>query len=138
MNQVDKNIYRGPKVSLDQLSHINCILDLESGKQVIGDDMPLEEQLAGDSAAIRVYCHPLGGIFPPTIEELELAVHFLDSHSGNNYVHCKHGVDRTGMVIAAYRILVQKWSRLDAAIECFREGMHWIYIPWLVQLWRLK
>lgn len=138
MKSFSTNNFRGPKVPLSELAPVNCVLDLESGKQVFGDDMPLEEQMAGDSAAVRVYSHPLGGIFPPSLDELKLAVHFLDSHSGINYVHCKHGVDRTGMVVASYRILIDDWKPFDAAIECLREGMHICYLPWLIQLWRLK
>jgi protein-tyrosine phosphatase len=36
-------------------------------------------------------------------------------------VHCKHGSDRTGVVVAAYRIVVQGWSKEDAIRE-LRDG----------------
>ncbi|MGV3631089.1 MAG: dual specificity protein phosphatase family protein [Bacteroidota bacterium] len=32
------------------------------------------------------------------------------------YIHCKHGSDRTGTIIAAYRIVFENWSK-EAAIE---------------------
>ena len=33
------------------------------------------------------------------------------------FVHCKHGADRTGVMCAAYRIVVQGWSKADALAE---------------------
>lgn len=38
------------------------------------------------------------------------------------FVHCEHGSDRTGVCIAAYRIVVQGWSRADAIREMTRGG----------------
>jgi protein tyrosine phosphatase (PTP) superfamily phosphohydrolase (DUF442 family) len=44
-------------------------------------------------------------------------------------VHCKHGADRTGTMVAAYRIVVQGWSKEDALAEMKddRYGHHWIW-----------
>lgn len=36
-------------------------------------------------------------------------------------LHCKHGADRTGMMTAIYRIVVQNWSKADAIAE-MRQG----------------
>lgn len=33
------------------------------------------------------------------------------------FVHCQHGADRTGVMCAAYRIIVQGWSKEDAVRE---------------------
>ncbi|MEJ8854893.1 tyrosine-protein phosphatase [Variovorax robiniae] len=37
-------------------------------------------------------------------------------------VHCWHGADRTGVVIALYRMVVQGWSKYAARHEMFRGG----------------
>ena len=37
-------------------------------------------------------------------------------------VHCQHGADRTGVMIAAYRVVVQEWSKEDAIREMQRGG----------------
>jgi protein tyrosine phosphatase (PTP) superfamily phosphohydrolase (DUF442 family) len=44
-------------------------------------------------------------------------------------VHCKHGADRTGTMVAAYRIVVQGWSKEDALAEMKTEqyGHHWLW-----------
>jgi tyrosine-protein phosphatase SIW14 len=36
-------------------------------------------------------------------------------------VHCKHGADRTGVVIAMYRIIFQNWSK-EKALEELKDG----------------
>ncbi|MGL4766742.1 MAG: fused DSP-PTPase phosphatase/NAD kinase-like protein [Formosimonas sp.] len=36
-------------------------------------------------------------------------------------LHCKHGADRTGMMTAIYRIVVQNWRKADAIAE-MRQG----------------
>jgi tyrosine-protein phosphatase SIW14 len=36
-------------------------------------------------------------------------------------IHCKHGSDRTGCIVAAYRMSIQNWTKLDAIYE-FKNG----------------
>jgi len=40
------------------------------------------------------------------------------------FVHCHHGADRTGAMVAAYRIVKQGWTREDAAAELPNFGYH--------------
>ena len=65
--------------------------------------------------------------------EEEDAVRFLkivtDAKRAPVLVHCQHGADRTGTMIAVYRIAVQGWSK-DEAIREMTEGgfgFHWIW-----------
>jgi len=48
-------------------------------------------------------------------------------------IHCQHGADRTGVVSAMYRILIQGWTRQQASRELERGnfGFHgiWVNIP---------
>jgi protein tyrosine phosphatase (PTP) superfamily phosphohydrolase (DUF442 family) len=43
--------------------------------------------------------------------------------SGRVFVHCKDGVDRTGTVVALYRIIHEGWKTDDALAEAERRGM---------------
>lgn len=38
------------------------------------------------------------------------------------YVHCEHGVDRTGLLVALYRVYYQKWTREAAHDEMVAMG----------------
>ena len=44
-------------------------------------------------------------------------------------VHCQHGADRTGTLLAAYRMVVQGWSR-EAAIKEMLEGGYGYHAVW--------
>ena len=54
-------------------------------------------------------------------------------------VHCQHGADRTGALIAVYRIAVQGWSKAEAIREMTEGGFGfhqiWGNLPkWIQQL----
>lgn len=54
-------------------------------------------------------------------------------------LHCQHGADRTGSMVAIYRVVVQGWSKQDAAREMTEGGFgfHTVWvnlIPWLNSL----
>ena len=39
------------------------------------------------------------------------------------FVHCQHGADRTGIIIACYRIRHNKWTSKQALLEAKKYGM---------------
>ena len=43
---------------------------------------------------------------------------------GNCLIHCEHGQDRTGMVCACYRMLIQGWTYRAARAEMDAMGFH--------------
>lgn len=54
------------------------------------------------------------------------------------YVHCKAGMDRTGMAVAAYRVVVQRWSADEAMkdLHSHQEFLHtllFLDIPFFVE-----
>jgi len=56
------------------------------------------------------------------------------AQSGPVYVHCEHGEDRTGLVIAAYRVLYEGWTKERAQAEMNAHHFHW-ELPGLVWAW---
>jgi protein tyrosine/serine phosphatase len=49
------------------------------------------------------------------------AIQTAQAH-GPVLMHCKHGVDRTGLMAAMYRVVVQDWSKEDALKEMTQGG----------------
>jgi len=54
-------------------------------------------------------------------------------------VHCQHGADRTGTMVAVYRIIVQGWSKAEAIREMTEGGFRfhriWSNLPqWIQEL----
>ena len=51
-------------------------------------------------------------------------------------VHCWHGSDRTGAIMAAYRVVFENWSKEDAIAELLRPelGYHKNWYPNVIDL----
>lgn len=58
------------------------------------------------------------------------------TNSESVLVHCWHGSDRTGTIIAAYRMVVENWTKTQAIEEFQREelGYHHNMYPHLLEL----
>lgn len=126
-------IWRGsqPQTATDyqvlQNFGVKYILDLQSGAPWFDDGSPLEENMLAAKYGLTVYNHPLGGILPPTKKELNDGLDVLKNYQPV-FVHCRDGVDRTGMMVAWYRMQVQGWSKDTAVSDMMKHGMHfWLY-----------
>ena len=71
------------------------------------------------------FCRPKKG-------QLSLGTHFMQDMPKPLLVHCRRGIDRTGYLIAKYRMRVQGWGYEKAFQECIKEGHN----PWFYLLWR--
>ena len=88
-----------------------------------------ELQLA-QSAGMGLSWLPMDGLAKPTLEQIEAALAYIvDPAHQPVLVHCLQGSDRTGMVIAAYRIRYEHSTVADARQEMYRYG-HSILLSW--------
>jgi len=70
------------------------------------------------AAGMRYAWIPLASTDAPEPEQVERFMSIVtDPEAQPVYVHCLHGVDRTGAMIAVYRMRVQGWSNSDALAE---------------------
>ena len=73
---------------------------------------------------MRYLNFPMNGFDTPTAQQLTTPLSWLDANE-KVFVHCKQGMDRTGTVIACYRISRQGWENQKALTEAKSLGMHW-------------
>lgn len=52
----------------------------------------------------------------------------MDKANQPIFVHCQHGSDRTGTMVAVYRVYVQKWKPEEAIKELPAFGFHKIWV----------
>src|SRR5437867_4946853 len=73
------------------------------------------------------YVHlPMKGRRYPSDAEVQSALSlFTDKSAGPIFVHCRQGRDRTGSVVAAYRIAHDRWTSEQALAEAKSCGLHW-------------
>ncbi len=127
--KVCEGIYRGPRPGdLNELKAVNVrtILDLENSTEAV-----IQEEAAAKEAGIEVIKIPMSGVERPSPEDLAKAVEIMeDPKLQPVYVHCRHGRDRTGLAVAAYRILHDGWTVDRAYREAIDNGHTW----WLYSL----
>lgn len=62
--------------------------------------------------------------------DVVMALKTIKNRKGAILIHCRHGSDRTGTIVAMYRIIFQNWSKEQAIEELKNEcfGFHEVYI----------
>lgn len=140
---VTPDIFRGGRPKGDGIRElarigIKSIISLES--EFLNDapgEVEKERQIAV-SLGLRYIWFPIHPVAGPTIGELRQAVAAIaDPQHQPVFVHCDHGNDRAGLVIAAYRIEIHGHSAEDAYLEMLEHGFHeWWLGSWKRTLFR--
>jgi protein tyrosine/serine phosphatase len=121
--KVSDLLYRGAEPDgraigdLEKLG-IKTIIDLRIGKEV-----RQQEQTEAVAHGILYTNFPLRGLGRPTDEQVRTILSMIQNSQGPVFVHCRHGCDRTGTVVACYRINHDHWSRAQALKEAVHYGI---------------
>lgn len=142
--ELSEKVFRGqhPVNALDLKSlkdlGVKTILNLERGFFEFFTAHFDYEVIHGTLMGMNVIQIQMSDFLPPSADMLDAALAILlRPESGRVYVHCMHGVDRTGFVCAAYRVHAQGWTQNRAIQEMYGMGFHkWSYFWWLPSLRR--
>jgi tyrosine-protein phosphatase SIW14 len=123
--KVDDHVFRGAQPTdsgfkdLAQLG-IKTIIDLRD----VGEHSQANEEKVVTDLGMRYVSVPMQGMSTPKISQVAAVLALLnDTASGPVFVHCKRGADRTGTVIAVYRIAHYSWDNKKALSEAKSYGM---------------
>jgi tyrosine-protein phosphatase SIW14 len=122
-HQVNEHVYRGGQPAPETWQ----ILAKMGVKTVVDLRREDEHSTAAEAQAVAAvgmnYVNvPMKGIVAPTNEQIAKVLALLDSEEPV-FVHCKRGADRTGAVIACYRIAHDRWQSQQALREAKSLGM---------------
>ncbi len=121
--RVNERLYRGAQPdelgiqNLKRLS-IKMIINLRMPK----DALKAEQDQANASGIIYTNL-PLAGIGRPTDAQIAKILAIIEASTSPVFIHCEHGCDRTGTIIACYRIKHDQWSVAAALMEAREYGM---------------
>jgi protein tyrosine/serine phosphatase len=123
-HQVSENLYRGAQPQrggLKKLSElgIKTVINLRGASEDTH-----KEQIEAETLGMRYFNIPMSGLGRPTDEQVERALTIIDARENwPVFVHCQRGADRTGVIIAVYRISRDQWTEEQAMSEAKRFGL---------------
>lgn len=140
--QVEGDLYRGGRPSEEDVvalreMGIKTILDLEGGVFAPETEPVRRERAWAEAAGVDFVHVPLSPLTSPRPGRVEEAVAVMaDPARRPVFVHCRAGVDRTGFVVAAYRVTIEGWAAERAYDEMVRAGFHRILFWWAAAFMR--
>lgn len=103
---------------------VKTVLDLRQK-----DARSSAEERAVTALGMKFVNVPMSGLTPPTQAEISQILSLFEGTGGPVFVHCRRGADRTGAVVAAYRIDHDRWDNARALNEAMSDGMSFFQRP---------
>ena len=124
-HRVNEHVFRGGQPSAEawpSLANlgVKTVIDLRR----TDEHSTAEESRAVEAAGMRYVNVPMKGVVAPSNEQIGKVLDLLNSDEPV-FVHCRRGSDRTGAVIACYRIQHDGWRSKQALNEAKSFGLSW-------------
>ena len=126
--KVDEHVYRGGQCNEDGFKDlaklgVKTVIDLRA----IGEHSQADEERVVKGLGMRYVSIPMKGLSAPKDADVAAVLAlFNDSAAGPVFVHCRRGADRTGTVVAVYRVSHDHWENRKALKEAKSLGMSFI------------
>lgn len=126
-SQVNEQLYRGGQPTeagvkkLKDEFNIKTIINLRGA-----DDRAKKEENWAKDAGVKFINIPLHNWFGPKDKKIEKILSLINTPENQPvFVHCKRGSDRTGTIIAVYRMTQDGWTAKQANKEAKEFGFGW-------------
>jgi uncharacterized protein (TIGR01244 family) len=121
--KVNEHLYRGAQLDTIGVKNLATL-----GVKTIINLRPLDKEWATEesdarAAGITFTNVPFKGLGRPTDGQVAKVLSLIDNSPGPVFVHCEYGCDRTGTIVACYRIRHDHWSADAAQKEADTYGM---------------
>jgi tyrosine-protein phosphatase SIW14 len=128
--EVTPKLYRGGQPKGTGYEHLKEMgVDIVVDLRLSGRDA---EKRNVTKAGMQFVALPWHCLFPKDRVFAEFLKLLQENPDKKVFVHCRYGDDRTGMMIAAYRMAVQGWTPEEARREMQKFGFHRLVCPSLV------
>jgi uncharacterized protein (TIGR01244 family) len=117
-------LYRSSQPELKDLAglkrrHITQVINLRGESE--DQAMFADERSALAAAGVKMVHMPLSGAVPDDAQ-VEQFLRAINDCKGATLVHCAQGRGRTGIMVAAYRVIAEAWPAQKAFDEMIRFG----------------
>ncbi len=128
--EVNPHLYRGAQPKGAGYKHLKEMgIDIIVDARLAGKD---SEKKDVTKAGMKFVSIPWHCLFPKDDVFAKFLKLVRDNPSKKIFVHCRYGDDRTGMMIAAYRMAVDGWTPEEARNEMDKFGFHRVVCASLV------
>jgi protein tyrosine/serine phosphatase len=130
---VSPGIYRGGRPDPEDYEDlvtigVRTIIDLENDSRIVDPERDYFSR-----TPVEFVNFGMDGLHQPDEAGLQNVLSILANPAKYPvYVHCEHGMDRTGLIIGLYRVQVEGWKPKDA----WREMRQYQFRPFLPGLYR--
>lgn len=124
--RINENLYRGGQPTAEGIKKlaalgIKTIINFRDARDGVH-----REREAAEANGIRFINLHLSNWFASRDEEIHKIIEVIRNPAHHPvFIHCKRGADRTGTVVAVYRMLHDGWTATQANREAKRHGIGW-------------
>jgi tyrosine-protein phosphatase SIW14 len=125
-HRINENLYRGGQPTAEGIRRlaqlgIKTIINFRDAR----DNVHREKQSAEENG-IRFINFHLSNWFASKDDEIHEIIEVIRNPEHQPvFIHCKRGADRTGTVVAVYRMLFDGWTDREANREAKHHGIGW-------------
>lgn len=125
-HRINENLYRGGQPTAEGIKKladlgIKTIINFRDARENV-----LREKQHAEANGLRFINLHLSNWFASRDEEIHAIIEVIRNPAHHPvFIHCKRGADRTGTVVAVYRMLVDGWTDKEANHEAKKHGIGW-------------
>jgi protein tyrosine phosphatase (PTP) superfamily phosphohydrolase (DUF442 family) len=125
-HKVNDHLYRGGQPDKIVIAHLRA-MGIKTIVNLRGRDKQAEaEEDEARRAGLHYFNIEMAGWGRPTFEQVSKVLEIINAPEyWPVFIHCKRGADRTGTILACYRVANEGWTAEQAVDEASRHGMHW-------------
>jgi tyrosine-protein phosphatase SIW14 len=127
-HRVNERLYRGGQPKDGGIKRL-AEIGIKTVINLRGEDAQTraQDEAEAKTAGVSYFNIPMPGLSRPTDEQISRVMTIINTQENwPVFVHCRRGSDRTGTVVAVYRISQDEWTADQALSEAKRMGLSWI------------
>jgi tyrosine-protein phosphatase SIW14 len=125
-------LYRGAQPTPEGFAQIKAMGIDTVVRFSLGEEGSVAERGQVEALGMRFVNIPWSSVHEPTSDQVINFLTLAHDHPGRKiFVHCKAGADRTGVMVALYRIALDHWTPAQAIDEMKAFHYRYLFLPHL-------
>ena len=125
-HRINENLYRGGQPTAEGIKRlaalgIKTVINFRDARENVH-----RERRTAEENGLRFINLHLSNWFAAKDDKIHKIIEVITNPEHQPvFIHCKRGADRTGTVVAVYRMLNEGWTAAEANREARRHGIGW-------------